>query len=282
MKHMLLTTALVSLITAMPLSAQTAETTTGTASETYTTGTFVPPAGYTPFEPNTLTVDDLQGATVYDANGQSVGDISDFVFAGGGATGSATGSTTGAGNLSNDTDMSTTTDTTAMTDHTTTDTDTGAGDMTTTGTATDMAADSTAETGTGMGNATDTTAGTDMADDMADTDIDTDLATDLDADGTDLTDPDGTGFAAVEGRQEVDMASGEISHVVLDVGGFLGIGTHTVAVPMEELQVFRDEGNNLRVYLPWTEAQLEALPEYDEDIPGTLDATDDLTAPSDG
>lgn len=214
MKHLLLTTALVSLIAAAPLSAQTTDT-TGDAAGTGTGTMFTPPEGYTAFESATLTVEDLQGATVYDANGGSVGEISDFVFAGGGSSATATGTTAGGA-----TDGTAGTDTTAMTD------------------------------GTGATTETGTDTGTDMA--------------------------------ATEPQQEVDVTSGEISHVVLDVGGFLGIGTHAVAVPLDELQVFRDEGANLRIYLPWTQAQLEALPEFDENDPASLDATEQAPATGSG
>ena len=74
------------------------------------------------------------------------------------------------------------------------------------------------------------------------------------------------------------IAEGQSEAVLVDFGGFLGIGTHTVAVPLEELQVFRDEGNNIRIYLPWTQAQLEALPEFDENNPASLDATEQAPA----
>ena len=145
----------------------------------------------------------------------------------------------------------------ATTDSTTgtTDTTTGATDSTT----------GTTDTTTGT---TDSTAGT--------TATDTTTTTDSTAGTTATT--DGTGAVTSTGdQQSLDLAQGQISHVVLDVGGFLGIGTHSVAVPIEELQVFRDGNNDIRVYLPWTQAQLEALPEYDADNPGTLDATDGAT-----
>jgi hypothetical protein len=59
--------------------------------------------------------------------------------------------------------------------------------------------------------------------------------------------------------------SGRVTHVVMDIGGFLGIGEHTVAVPVSSLQLFRgSSATDLRVYLPWTEDQLKALPEYKE------------------
>lgn len=293
MKHLLLTTALVSLIAAVPVSAQTTDT-TGAGTEATTGGTFTPPEGYTPFETATLTVEDLQGATVYDANGESVGEISDFVFAGGGVTGSATGTTTDSTAMTDGTgtttDTATTTDSATTTD-TTAGTDAGAASDTAsetgadtsgsvTGDATTMA-EGTADTDTtagesdtdvaATGNATDTTAGTG-------TEATTDTAMDDTATTTTDNNAAGTDMASTEAQEEVDVSSGSISHVVLDVGGFLGIGTHTVAVPLEELQVFRDDGNNLRVYLPWTEAQLEAVPEFDENNPDSLDATDDAPA----
>jgi hypothetical protein len=63
------------------------------------------------------------------------------------------------------------------------------------------------------------------------------------------------------------------THVVLDIGGFLGIGARTVALTTSDLQVFRDENNDLRIYLPGTREQLEALPECEEGNPATHGAT---------
>lgn len=245
MKKLLLTTALVTLIAAMPVTAQTTDPATGDAA---TTGTFTPPEGYTQFEVSTLTVEDLRGATIYDANGESVGEISDFVLAGG---------------------------TTTPTPDTTTGADASGGMTdtdTTTGTTTDTTTGTTADTGSDAGTAdtADTTSGT-TTDTTGDTGTTTtDTMTDTTTDGT------GT-VTSTDTEQSVDVSDGQISHVVLDIGGFLGMGAHTVAVPIEELQVFRDGNNDVRVYLPWTQAQLEALPEYDANNPGTLDATKGTT-----
>ena len=50
---------------------------------------------------------------------------------------------------------------------------------------------------------------------------------------------------------------------MIDVGGFLGLGEHSVAVPMEDLTIMRTaEGDNLRVYIDATEEALESQPEY--------------------
>jgi hypothetical protein len=58
---------------------------------------------------------------------------------------------------------------------------------------------------------------------------------------------------------------GSIQQVVLDVGGFLGMGEHHVAVTMDELQIMRGEGDDVRVYIEATQEQLEAQPEYEGD-----------------
>ncbi|MFU8865292.1 MAG: PRC-barrel domain-containing protein [Rhodobacterales bacterium] len=63
---------------------------------------------------------------------------------------------------------------------------------------------------------------------------------------------------------------GEIESVIIDVGGFLGIGTKPVALPMEEVQLRVDHANQtraftsdeLRAYVPYTEEQLEAMEEW--------------------
>lgn len=248
MKDLLLTTALISLIAVVPVHAQTTTdnstdgttttetdttvdtttdtttdavtdpatdpaagtssatdtTTTGAAvtTDTATTASITPPEGYTEYDRTALTSDDLQGATVYDANGESVGEITELVMA---------STTTGA----------------------------------------DASADMTANTAD-----TDATADTtgDATGDMVD-------------EPTASTTTDGTAEGDTGASVTVD---GQVSHVVLDVGGFLGIGAHTVAVPMDALQVFRDANEDVRVYLPWTQAQLEALPEYSADDPSTL------------
>lgn len=54
---------------------------------------------------------------------------------------------------------------------------------------------------------------------------------------------------------------GKITEVVLDVGGFLGIGEKRVALPMSEVEIMRADSNGaLRVYVPHSEEQLEQMP----------------------
>ncbi len=55
-----------------------------------------------------------------------------------------------------------------------------------------------------------------------------------------------------------------IDAIIVDVGGFLGIGEKPVAVGLENLTIRRDEGGTYYVYTDFTREQLEAAPDYDE------------------
>jgi hypothetical protein len=56
---------------------------------------------------------------------------------------------------------------------------------------------------------------------------------------------------------------GNVEAVLIDVGGFLGIGQRSVAISMDQLEIQGQQDlSDLRVYLAITEQQLEALPEY--------------------
>lgn len=54
---------------------------------------------------------------------------------------------------------------------------------------------------------------------------------------------------------------GEVTHVVLDVGGFLGIGAKSVALPMENLTIAQS-GETVSVWVNMTKDELSALPEH--------------------
>ncbi|PWE31730.1 hypothetical protein C4N9_01585 [Pararhodobacter marinus] len=71
-----------------------------------------------------------------------------------------------------------------------------------------------------------------------------------------------TATTATPGHGGQDGAE-TLSHAILDIGGFLGLGEHRVAVPVSDLQIYQN-ADDVRVYLPWTEEQLEELPEYVE------------------
>lgn len=57
---------------------------------------------------------------------------------------------------------------------------------------------------------------------------------------------------------------GQIDAIIIDVGGFLGIGEKSVAVGMDNLTFMSDEDGDRYLYTEFTEEQLEAQPEYDE------------------
>jgi sporulation protein YlmC with PRC-barrel domain len=56
--------------------------------------------------------------------------------------------------------------------------------------------------------------------------------------------------------------SGSVTHAVIGVGGFLGMGEKRVAVNMKSLKVNRDKDGNVRVWLDSTTDQLKAAPDY--------------------
>jgi len=55
---------------------------------------------------------------------------------------------------------------------------------------------------------------------------------------------------------------GEASTVIIDVGGFLGLGAKPVAVPASQLDFMRDEDGEVHAVTTWTEDQLKAMPEH--------------------
>ena len=58
---------------------------------------------------------------------------------------------------------------------------------------------------------------------------------------------------------------GAASHVVMDVGGFLGMGSHTVAIAIEQLDIlWNDADDEVRVQVPLTEDQLRDMPAYEK------------------
>ncbi len=57
--------------------------------------------------------------------------------------------------------------------------------------------------------------------------------------------------------------SGAITNVIIDFGGFLGMGTSQVSVGYDELTILADEGrSDVRVYVDATKEQVQAQPQY--------------------
>lgn len=50
--------------------------------------------------------------------------------------------------------------------------------------------------------------------------------------------------------------------VVIDVGGFLGIGAKPVAVPFADLDWMRTKVGDVHAVTSWTKDQLKAMPEH--------------------
>ena len=64
--------------------------------------------------------------------------------------------------------------------------------------------------------------------------------------------------------QDLVLDGHDVSHLVLDIGGFLGLGEHRVALPVQEVDIFwSDQDTDVRVQVPMTKDQLEQLPEHD-------------------
>jgi hypothetical protein len=68
-----------------------------------------------------------------------------------------------------------------------------------------------------------------------------------------------------------DEKIGKISHVhktsmggdvIVDVGGFLGMGKKPVSLSMSKLDFMRDEKGHVHATTAWTKADIEALPEH--------------------
>ncbi|WP_333817135.1 PRC-barrel domain-containing protein [Tabrizicola sp.] len=57
-------------------------------------------------------------------------------------------------------------------------------------------------------------------------------------------------------------ADGGTPQAVIDVGGFLGIGSKPVLVALGELNMMRDENGNIHGVTSWTKDQLKSLPEH--------------------
>jgi hypothetical protein len=57
---------------------------------------------------------------------------------------------------------------------------------------------------------------------------------------------------------------GQVDAIVVDVGGFLGMGAHEVALGMDDIEFMTDAQGNLYAYTPYTQEQLEGSPQYDQ------------------
>jgi hypothetical protein len=56
--------------------------------------------------------------------------------------------------------------------------------------------------------------------------------------------------------------AGPGAQVIVDIGGFLGIGAKPVSVPASQLDFMRDEDGDVHAVTTWTKDQLEEMPEH--------------------
>jgi PRC-barrel domain len=68
-----------------------------------------------------------------------------------------------------------------------------------------------------------------------------------------------------------DVKIGTISHVhgngrdasiIVDIGGFLGIGTKSVAISAQDLNFMRDQDGDVHAVTSWSKDDMKALPEH--------------------
>jgi len=80
--------------------------------------------------------------------------------------------------------------------------------------------------------------------------------------GADVYDANGENIGAVD---DVVLGGGDaVDGVIVDVGGFLGIGSHTVNLPIEDAQIgWNADGDDVRVQVAMSGDELEAMPEYE-------------------
>ena len=156
----------------------------------------------------------------------------------------------------------TATDTTA-TDTTATDTtatDTTATDTTATGTAaTDATANDTAVTGTTTGDRTAFVAPKIDRDGYNPVEV-TEMSSEMLV-GKTVYSVNDDSVGTIDDLLLDDQ--GAITNVIIDFGGFLGMGTSQVSVGFDELTILADEGRtDVRVYVDATKEQIQAQPQY--------------------
>lgn len=78
--------------------------------------------------------------------------------------------------------------------------------------------------------------------------------------GATLYSADGSNIGEVS---DIELSTdGPVAGIVVDVGGFLGIGVHTVSLGAEEVKLYRDEGGTVIAHTNLTADALQAQPEY--------------------
>ncbi len=80
-----------------------------------------------------------------------------------------------------------------------------------------------------------------------------------------LTDLEGSTVYGINDERIGDIGDimvddqGQIQEVIVEVGGFLGLGEKPVAIPFDQMSVLRSEAGEVRVFIDATEEQLESM-----------------------
>lgn len=78
--------------------------------------------------------------------------------------------------------------------------------------------------------------------------------------GSDVIGPDGATIGSVS--DVVLGADGMMSAIILDVGGFLGMGAHTVSLGSDQVSLYTNADGDVVAHSTLSKDALEALPEY--------------------
>lgn len=79
--------------------------------------------------------------------------------------------------------------------------------------------------------------------------------------GVDIYDAEGKDVGEIADVQI--GASNAVEKIITDVGGFLGMGEHRVALSPTQIQVYKNSDNDMRAYVTMTKDELKALPKFE-------------------
>jgi len=129
-----------------------------------------------------------------------------------------------------------------------------------TGTDSELGAD------TGLESETDLGTGTDLGATGSGSDMGASAFSGYSADeliGTSVQGVDGDDIAEVSDLVLDD--SDQVSHVLVDVGGFLGIGSKVVALDPNAIQISQDDAGEPVITTSMTQEELESMPSFEND-----------------
>ncbi len=77
--------------------------------------------------------------------------------------------------------------------------------------------------------------------------------------------------AAIYGPDDYEIGTvahvhgnGPATRVIVDVGGFMGIGSRQVALSTDQLEFMRDEEGIVHATTHWTKAEIDEMPEHQD------------------